>query len=38
MKVSHDEPEELEGLREWLRARRLALDLRVPDYARWSGW
>jgi hypothetical protein len=35
MKVSHDEPAELEDFREWLRARRLALDRRVPYYARW---
>jgi hypothetical protein len=35
MKMSHYEPVELEGLREWLRACRLAPDFRVPYYARW---
>jgi hypothetical protein len=35
MKVSRDEPVELEGFQEWLRGRRLAPDFRVPYYARW---
>ena len=35
MKGSRDEPVELEGFQEWLRARRLAPDFRVPYYARW---